>query len=81
MVIGVASFGRRMSWNEDNAAPAGYSFTFKDALQEVSKRLIFTILFPKWVLRLGVPGTGMRYYARAYGDLRVSPASVSLHSA
>ncbi|KAL1946312.1 hypothetical protein VTO73DRAFT_15439 [Trametes versicolor] len=72
MVIGVASFGRRMSWNEDNAAPAGYSLTFKNALQEVSKRLIFTILFPKWLLRLGtgIPGTGMRFYARAYDDLR-----------
>ncbi|OJT02991.1 Cytochrome P450 4A4 [Trametes pubescens] len=67
MVIGVASFGRRMSWNEDSVAPAGHSFTFKDVLLEVSKRLILRIVFPQWVLRLGTPG--MRRFARASGEL------------
>lgn len=76
MVIGVASFGRRMSWIEDNVAPVGHSFTFKDALLEVSNRLLYSIIFPQWILRLGTPG--MRCYTRAYDELRVSPASIRL---
>ncbi|KAL1946308.1 hypothetical protein VTO73DRAFT_15435 [Trametes versicolor] len=67
MVIGAASFGRRMSWNEDSIAPAGHTMTFKDALHEVSHRLFLSIIFPQWVLRLG--NAKMRYFARAYGEL------------
>lgn len=67
MVIGAASFGRRMSWNEDSIAPAGHTMTFKDALHEVSHRLFLSIILPQWVLRLGT--SKMRYFARAYGEL------------
>lgn len=73
MVIGAASFGRRMSWNEDSIAPAGHTLTFKDALHEVSHRLFLSILFPQWMLRLGT--AKMRYFARAYGELGVRACS------
>ena len=29
LVIGIAGFGRRMSWSEDQIAPPGHSMTFK----------------------------------------------------
>ena len=32
LVIGVAGFGRRMSWHEDSIAPPGHSMTFKVSL-------------------------------------------------
>ncbi|EIW55340.1 cytochrome P450 [Trametes versicolor FP-101664 SS1] len=67
MVIGAASFGRRMSWKEDGAMHMGHSLTFKDALLEVSNRLVLSLLFPQWLLRFGTPG--MRSYARAYDEL------------
>ncbi|KAI0819406.1 cytochrome P450 [Trametes gibbosa] len=67
LVIGAASFGRKMTWNEDSVAPAGHSLTFKDALYEVSHRLYLSILFPQWILRLGT--SKMRYFARAYEEL------------
>lgn len=70
MVIGAASFGQRMSWNEDNIAPPGHSLTFKDALYEVSHRLLLRILFPPWALRFGT--AKMRRFARAYDELGVS---------
>ncbi len=79
MVIGGASFGRRMSWKEDGDAPTGHALTFKDALLKVSHRIVLSLLFPQWVLRLGTPG--MRSYARAYGELSVSPVLVPLRSA
>ncbi len=77
MIIGAASFGRRMSWKEDSAAPTGHTLTFKGALRQVSDRLVLSLLFPQWVLRLGTPG--MRSYARAYEELGVSPAQCVLH--
>lgn len=70
MVIGAASFGQRMPWNGDSNAPPGHSLTFKDALYEVSHRLLLRILFPPWVLRFGT--AKMRRFARAYDELGVS---------
>ncbi|KAI0631064.1 cytochrome P450 [Trametes polyzona] len=67
LVIAAASFGRRVSWNEDSVAPAGHTLTFKEALHEVSHRLFLSIIFPQWVLRLGT--AKMRYFARAYEEL------------
>ncbi|KAI0676499.1 cytochrome P450 [Trametes maxima] len=67
LVIGVASFGRRISWNEDNVAPPGHSMTFKDALHEVSHRLFLRVIFSQRVLRYGT--AKMRYFARAYDEL------------
>ncbi|KAI0350827.1 cytochrome P450 [Trametes cingulata] len=67
LVLGAASFGRRMSWNEEHVAPPGHSMTFKDALHEVSHRLTLRVVFPQWFLRIGTPK--MRYFARAYDEL------------
>ncbi|KAI0739045.1 cytochrome P450 [Daedaleopsis nitida] len=66
-VIGAAGFGRRMSWIDDNVAPPGHSLTFKEALHEVSYRLILHAIFPDWILRNGT--RKMRYFHHACGEL------------
>ncbi|EJF57962.1 614/534 cytochrome P450 [Dichomitus squalens LYAD-421 SS1] len=67
LVIGVAGFGRRMSWSEDQVAPSGHSMTFKDAMYEVSHHLVLKVLFPDWLLRWGTPA--MRHFATAHDEL------------
>ncbi|KAI1786708.1 cytochrome P450, partial [Ganoderma leucocontextum] len=67
LVIGVAGFGRRISWKEDKIAPPGYTMTFKDALYEVSHRLLWRVMFPEWMLRWGTPT--MRHFLRANKEL------------
>ncbi|KAH9855318.1 cytochrome P450 [Lenzites betulinus] len=67
LVIGVAGFGRRITWNEDAKAPAGHQVTFKDALNDVSRNLFLQIMFPKWMLRWGTPT--MRRFHTAYTEL------------
>ncbi|KAI0326144.1 cytochrome P450 [Cubamyces sp. BRFM 1775] len=67
LVIGVAGFGRQISWVEDGIAPPGHSMTFKDALYKVSHDLFLKIVFPTWLLRIGTPK--MRAFARAHAEL------------
>ncbi|KAF9530339.1 cytochrome P450 [Crepidotus variabilis] len=50
-VIGVAAFGKRMSW-EDEEVPSGHSMTLKCALHVVTTDFIFKALLPNWALGL-----------------------------
>ncbi|KAI9063783.1 cytochrome P450 [Trametes sanguinea] len=67
LVIGVAGFGRRITWNEDAVAPPGHEMTFKDALNVVSRNLFYQVLFPRWLLRIGTPA--MRRFDTASREL------------
>ncbi|TFK49124.1 cytochrome P450 [Heliocybe sulcata] len=49
-VIGVAGFGRRISWNDDMKVPAGHKMTFKDALHIVSTDVFLKLIVPKWAM-------------------------------
>ncbi|KAI0064393.1 cytochrome P450 [Artomyces pyxidatus] len=52
-VIGVAGFGRRISWMDDLAIPEGHKMTFKDALHTVSRNVIgVRLVFPDWAMRI-----------------------------
>ncbi|EKM52724.1 uncharacterized protein PHACADRAFT_126770 [Phanerochaete carnosa HHB-10118-sp] len=60
-VIGVAGFGRRMTWQEDGKLPPGHSMTFKargflsqEALHYVSLDIFVKLLTPGWLLKLGL---------------------------
>ena len=68
-MIGVAGFGRRITWNEDKVVPPGYTMTFKDALYEASHRLPWRVIFPEWMLRWGTPT--MRKFMRANVELEM----------
>ncbi|TFY53671.1 hypothetical protein EVJ58_g9325 [Rhodofomes roseus] len=67
-VIGVAGFGKRMSWSEDLNVPEGYHFTFKDALHVVSTDLRLKLFVPEWLLKVG-PSKRLRDFWQAYVDL------------
>ncbi|KAK7457058.1 hypothetical protein VKT23_010360 [Stygiomarasmius scandens] len=51
-VIGVAGFGRRISWKEDLVVPPGHKMTFKDALHEVSTGVFTKLIIPQWAMHL-----------------------------
>ncbi|KAK7457059.1 hypothetical protein VKT23_010361 [Stygiomarasmius scandens] len=51
-VIGVAGFGRKISWKEDLVVPPGHKMTFKDALHEVTIGVFTKALFPKWAMNM-----------------------------
>ncbi|KAH9962276.1 cytochrome P450 [Lactifluus volemus] len=47
-VIGIAGFGRQVSWTSDLVIPPGHQMTFKDAIHILSSNLIMKILLPDW---------------------------------
>ncbi|PPQ80143.1 hypothetical protein CVT25_001442 [Psilocybe cyanescens] len=49
-VIGVAGFGKTISWKEDDVIPPGHSMTFKDALHTVTTHFYVKILVPSWAM-------------------------------
>ncbi|KAF9263883.1 cytochrome P450 [Marasmius fiardii PR-910] len=49
-VIGVAGFGRSISWQDDVIIPAGHKLTFKEALSEVSEGVIAKMVLPRWLM-------------------------------
>jgi cytochrome P450 len=51
-VIGVAGFGRRVTWTSDLTVPPGHQMTFKDALHFSSTSLILKIILPSWMMKL-----------------------------
>jgi len=51
-VIGVAGFGRQVSWTSDLVVPPGHQMTFKDALHTLSTNLLTKIALPNWAMDL-----------------------------
>ncbi|KII87602.1 hypothetical protein PLICRDRAFT_54684 [Plicaturopsis crispa FD-325 SS-3] len=51
-VIGVAGFGRNITWKEDTVLPAGHQMTFKDALHVVSTDVFLKLIIPNWAMGL-----------------------------
>ncbi|KAH9074397.1 cytochrome P450 [Lactarius deliciosus] len=51
-VIGVAGFGRRLTWTSDLSVPPGHQMPFKDALYIVSTNLILKMGVPTWAMKL-----------------------------
>jgi cytochrome P450 len=51
-VIGVAGFGRRVTWTSDLIVPPGHQMTFKDALHVASTSLILKVILPSWMMKL-----------------------------
>ncbi|KAJ6474842.1 cytochrome P450 [Mycena sanguinolenta] len=65
-VIGVAGFGRKVSWKEDTVVPPGYTMSFKDALHTVSMGTITKLLVPTWAMGLT---KHLRHVAAAFSQL------------
>lgn len=50
-VIGVAGFGRRISWKDDLIVPPNHKLAFKDALHIVSTELLIKVITPEFILK------------------------------
>ncbi|KZV90451.1 cytochrome P450 [Exidia glandulosa HHB12029] len=55
LVLSIASFGKRISWDEKHVAPPGYRFTFGDALHIVSERMVYKVLVPASIQAYTIP--------------------------
>jgi len=51
-VIGVAGFGKRVGWDEDEVIPPDHKLSFKDALHTVATNIPLRIVLPKWAFQL-----------------------------
>lgn len=67
-VIGVAGFGRRISWTDDQKVPPGHRIAFKDALHIVSTEIFVKLAVPKWAMGLT---QRFRNVQTAFDELRV----------
>ncbi|EJD46149.1 cytochrome P450 [Auricularia subglabra TFB-10046 SS5] len=52
IVIGIAGFGRAVSWADDNLIPPGHKMRFKEALGIVSGNLAIKVFLPRWAKKL-----------------------------
>ncbi|KAI0090485.1 cytochrome P450 [Irpex rosettiformis] len=52
-VIGVAGFGRRVMWSDDEKVPPGHTMNFKDALHIVAQGVFLKLVLPEWLIKLG----------------------------
>ncbi|KDR79851.1 hypothetical protein GALMADRAFT_265094 [Galerina marginata CBS 339.88] len=66
-VIGVAGFGKKLSWNDDVAIPAGHQMTFKDSLHIACSDIFFKLFLPEWMLKFGP--TRLRNVKIAFDEL------------
>lgn len=76
-VIGVAGFGRKVSWKDDTVVPPGYTMSFKEALHVVSTGTIVKAIVPNWALGLS---KHFRHVRDAFTELDVRPASPTVSS-
>ncbi|KZV97741.1 cytochrome P450 [Exidia glandulosa HHB12029] len=67
-VIGVAGFGRQVSWDADTAIPKGHVMPFKEALNVASLNLRVPMLLPRWATQLRA---SWAHAALAFDDLNV----------
>jgi len=68
-VLGVAAFGRPVSWSDDTVIPPGHTIPFKEAIQLVSQGLFVKLFAPFWLLKI-VPR--WRRVATAFNEVEVS---------
>ncbi|PPQ89474.1 hypothetical protein CVT25_012000 [Psilocybe cyanescens] len=74
-VIGVAGFGKTMSWHDDDRGiPAGHRISFKDSVHTASVDITMKLLFPNWLLKYGTPR--LRKVKLAYEELGVYMAEM-----
>ncbi|KAF4621313.1 hypothetical protein D9613_000776 [Agrocybe pediades] len=51
-VIGVAGFGRRISWRDDEVVPAGHTMSFKESLHIASSDVFMKVFLPNAAMKL-----------------------------
>jgi len=69
MIISAAGFGRRTSW-EDDEAPPGHRLSFKRSIEIVGTGLFTRVLCPKWIFEWG-PTKKIREARDGFAEFRV----------
>ncbi|TEB40155.1 cytochrome P450 [Coprinellus micaceus] len=67
-VLCAASWGRRISWNDEELPGEGKKFSFKEAICVVSENMALKTALPRWAFDLT---EGLRDIQRAFDDLRM----------
>ncbi len=52
MILGIAGFGKEMSWKTESVIPPGHKMDFATALSLVSSSIVVRYLVPKWAMGL-----------------------------
>lgn len=68
-IIGIAGFGRNMSWQKESTIPAGHNMTFRDALSDTCDGALIKILLPR--LAMGLTAR-WRHVRASYDEFEVS---------
>lgn len=71
-VIGVAGFGRQVSWKDDTDVPPGYTMSFKAALHTVSTDTFTRVIVPDWAMGLT---KRLRHIRQSFQELDVRACS------
>ncbi|KAJ3511705.1 hypothetical protein NMY22_g15567 [Coprinellus aureogranulatus] len=66
LVLSAASFGRRVTWKDDELAGAGKRYSFKEALHITSQNIPLKTALPRWAFNLT---EGLRGIQQAFDDL------------
>jgi len=69
MIISAAAFGRRTTWEEDEAHP-GHDLSFKQSVGVVSTGIFVRALCPKWIFDWG-PTERIRKARDGFAEFRV----------
>ena len=69
MTISAAAFGRRITWEDDEAHP-GHDLSFKQSIEAVGTGLLIRILCPKWIFEWA-PTERIREARDGFAEFRV----------
>ncbi|KAI0346715.1 cytochrome P450 [Trametopsis cervina] len=67
-VIGIAGFGRRVRWVDEEKLPSGHQMSFKSSLHTVSEKVFERLVIPEWLLKLG-PTKHIREIRTSFDEL------------
>ena len=69
MTISAAAFGRRITWEDDEAHP-GHELSFKQSIGSVATGIFIRILCPKWIFEWA-PTEKIREVRDGFAEFRV----------
>jgi len=74
MTVSAAAFGRRITWEDDEAHP-GHDLSFKQSIEAIDTGLLIKALCPKWIFKWA-PTEKIRNARDGFTEFRVcSPRS------
>ena len=78
MTISAAAFGRRITWEDDEAHP-GHDLSFKQSIEGIDTGILIRALWPKWIFEWA-PTERIRQVRDGFAEFRVcSPQASTTH--